>query len=104
LYGRATYLIQSHVNTVLSSNKWKTANGERTPVGYAEVNAVMFDAIDWRREMAEHNPAKVTAPEVELSVVRILESLRQHRNVSWEETNALLQRHKLDDYLAGFDG
>lgn len=99
LYGRATFLIQSHVNAVLASDKWKAANGERAPVGYADVNAVMFDAADWRRA----NTTQASAPEVELSIVRILESLRLRRGISWAEANTLLQQRKLDDYLAGYD-
>ncbi len=99
LYGRATFLIQSHVNAVLASNKWTAANGEHAPLGYADGNAVMFDAIDWRNG----HGALATAPEVELSVVRILESLRLHRDFTWEETAALLQKQKLDAYLAQYD-
>lgn len=99
LFGRATFLIQSHVNAVLASAKWTSANGERAPVSYADANAVMFDAIDWRK--AHGTPA--TAPEVELGIVRVLQSLRLRRDFGWEESAALLQRQKLDAYLAQFD-
>ncbi|WP_162374158.1 N-acetylmuramic acid 6-phosphate etherase family protein [Pseudoxanthomonas sangjuensis] len=99
LYGRATFLIQSHVNAVLASGKWQEANGGHAPLDYADANAVMFDAVDWRHD----NAAQATAPEVELSIVRILESLRLQRGISWGEANALLQQRKLDDYLADYD-
>ncbi|MFT4257419.1 MAG: hypothetical protein QM599_10740 [Pseudoxanthomonas sp.] len=99
LYGRATFLLQSQVNGVLASDKWQAANGARTPLDYAQANAVLFDAIDWRRAQGE----RVTAPEVELAIVRVLESLRGKRGISWDDANALLQRQKLDAYLAAYD-
>ncbi|MFT3763651.1 MAG: hypothetical protein QM761_13805 [Pseudoxanthomonas sp.] len=99
LYGRATFLLQSQVNGVLASGKWQSANGSRKPLDYVQANAVLFDAIDWRRAQGE----RVTAPEVELAIVRVLESLRGKRGISWDDANALLQRQKLDAYLAAYD-
>lgn len=99
LYGRATFLIQSHVNAVLSSAKWKQAHGETPPLTYAQANAVLFDAIGKR----SGNPALAGSPEVELAIVRILESLRLQRAISWEDAAALLRERKLDPYLAGYD-
>ena len=72
LIGRATYLIQSHVNAVLASEAWQKNNPKHAPVGYADINAVLFDSIQARRS----DPALASSPEVELSIVRILESLR----------------------------
>lgn len=100
LYGRATFLIQSHVNAVLASAKWKQANGETTPLGYAQANAVLFDAIDKRAA----DPALAGSPEVELAIVRVLESLRLKRAISWNDAAALLRERKLDDYLGSYDG
>ena len=99
LYGRATYLLQSHVNAVLASARWKQAHGETAPLDYAQANAVLFDAIEKR----SGNPALAASPEVELAIVRILESLRQKRAISWEDAAALLRERKLDAYLADYD-
>lgn len=100
LIGRATYLIQSHVNTVLASDAWRQANGEHAPVDYSDINAILFDVIEARRA----DPTLTSSPEVELSIVRILESLRLDRAVSWQEAAALLRERKLDAYLADYDG
>lgn len=99
LIGRATYLIQSHVNAVLASEAWQKAHGERAPLPYAEANAILFDIIEQRRA----NPALAASPEVELCIVRILESLRRDEAIGWDAAAALLQARKLDDYLAAFD-
>lgn len=99
LIGRATYLIQSHVNTVLASDAWRKAHGEHAPVDYADINAILFDVIDARRA----DPTLTSSPEVELSIVRILESLRLDRAVSWQEAATLLRERKLDAYLATYD-
>ncbi len=45
LIGRATFLIQSHVNDVLARPDWVKERGHRTPISYGEANAVLFDAI-----------------------------------------------------------
>ena len=99
LYGRATFLLQSHVNTVLASAKWKQANGATAPLTYAQANAVLFDAIDKHAS----DPALASSPEVELAIVRVLESLRLQRAISWPDAAALLRERKLDTYLAAYD-
>jgi len=99
LIGRATYLIQSHVNAVLGSEAWQKAHGSREPLAYADVNAILYDVIEARRA----DPSLASSPEVELAIVRILESLRLGKAVSWQEAAALLRGQRLDDYLAGYD-
>lgn len=99
LIGRATYLIQSHVNAVLASEAWQNNHAKHAPVGYADINAVLFDSIQARRS----DPALASSPEVELSIVRILESLRLGRAISWQQAAELLRGQKLDAYLAGYD-
>lgn len=99
LIGRATYLLQSHVNAVLASDAWRRANGMRTPLSYADANAVLFDVIEQRRGDA----ALSAHPEVELCIVRVLESLRLGRAIGWNHAAALLRERKLDDYLAAYD-
>lgn len=99
LIGRATYLIQSHVNAVLASEAWRRRHGDTAPLDYAEANAVLFDVIDSRR----NDPALASSPEVELAIVRILESLRGQHALSWSEAAALLRGQRLDAYLATYD-
>lgn len=99
LIGRATHLIQSHVNAVLASDAWRREHGAREPLGYAEANAVLFDIIDSRGA----DPALAASPEVELAIVRILESLRLERDIGWPGAAALLREQRLDDYLAAYD-
>lgn len=100
LIGRATYLIQSHVNAVLASEAWRKEHGQHAPLAYADINAVLFDSIQARRA----DPALANSPEVELSIVRILESLRLGHAISWQEAANLLRQTRLDQYLAGYDG
>lgn len=99
LIGRATYLIQSHVNSVLASDAWREAHGAQAPLGYADVNAVLYDVIAARNA----DPALASSPEVELAIVRLLESLGRGRAIGWNEAAALLRARRLDDYLARFD-
>jgi len=97
LVGRATYLIQSHVNDCLRQPDWIKKYGQRPPVTYGEANAVLFDSIAFLKD--KQAIAGQTA-EVALSIIRILESLRQRRGVSNEEALALLQEIGLADYLS----
>jgi hypothetical protein len=98
LIGRATYLIQSHVNDVLSNPKWVRLNGVRKPISYGEANAVLFDSIAFMKDRAEDVGQ---AAEVPLSIIRILESLRQKRAVMPEEALEIVQKAGLAVYLAG---
>ena len=98
LIGRATFLIQSHVNDVLSRPAWVRTNGVRKPISYGEANAVLFDSIDF---MKDRSGAVGQAAEVPLSIIRILESLRQKRGVAPEEALEIVQKTGLAGYLAG---
>lgn len=99
LIGRATFLIQSHVNAVLASDAWRSKHGATPAITYAEANAVLFDVIDHRAG----DPALTANPEVELAIVRILESLAQQRAISLGDAAALLHARKLDAYLGDYD-
>ena len=99
LIGRATFLIQSHVNTVLAGEAWRKKHGTTSPITYAEANAVLFDVIDHRAS----DPALASSPEVELAIVRILESLARQRAISLDDAAALLRARKLDAYLGDYD-
>ena len=97
LIGRATFLIQSHVNDILGTAEWVKANGGRDPVSYGEANAVLYDAIAYLRD--QPSAAGQTA-EVAVSIIRILESLRQKRGIGREEALELVRTVGLSKYLA----
>ena len=99
LIGRATYLIQSHVNDVLGQATWVKAYGPRSPILYGEANAVLFDSIVYLRD--KQNEAGQTA-EVALSIIRILESLKERRGVSPDEALEIVRGGGLAGYLARF--
>lgn len=98
LIGRATYLIQLHVNDVLAGEAWKKRHGERESITYAEANAVLFDVMPFVAEKKAQGDE--AAAEVAVSIVRILESLRQNRSVTLDETLELLRSGGLNTYLA----
>ncbi len=96
LIGRATYLVQSHVNDVLSRPDWLRLNGRREPITYGEANVVLFDAISFLKD--KQGAAGQTA-EVALSIIRILESLRQNRGLTGDEALEIVQKVGLNRYL-----
>ncbi len=96
LVGRATYLIQSHVNDTLSRPQWVDRYGIQKPISYGEANAVLFDSIGFLRDKKDE--AGQTA-EVALSIVRILESLRLKRNFSSTEALRIVSATGLRQYL-----
>jgi len=97
LIGRATYLIQSHVNDVLKQPGWVQACGLRDPITYGEANAVLFDAIGYLKDKTRE--AGQTA-EVAFSIIRILESLKEKRGLTQDETLAIVRDVGLAAYLA----
>jgi N-acetylmuramic acid 6-phosphate etherase len=97
LIGRATFLIQSHVNDILSNPMWVKFRGPRKPISYGEANAVLFESIAFLKGKKEH--AGQTA-EVALSIIRILESLRRKTGLSQEEALGIVSRTGLGQYLA----
>ncbi len=101
LIGRATFLIQSHVNDVLAQPGFVKAQGNCNPITYGEANAVLFDAIGYLRDKPQR--AGQTA-EVALSIIRILESLKEQRGITQDEALALVNSVGLRAYLAGLRG
>ncbi len=98
LVGRATYLVQSHVNDVLAGPAWVKAFGARKPVAYGEANAVLFDVVGFFRG----KPREVgQAAEVPVSIIRILESLRRKAPLTNEEALAIYKKDGLAKFLAG---
>jgi len=97
LIGRATFLIQSHVNDALSRPQWVRTLGRRKPISYGEANAVLFDSISYlkgKREMTGQ------IAEVGLSIIRILESLKQKRGLTSDEALKILEKTGLSAYLS----
>jgi N-acetylmuramic acid 6-phosphate (MurNAc-6-P) etherase len=99
LIGRATYLIQSHVNDTLGRPAWVRQYGTRRAVSYGEANAVLYDSIAFVKNRAA---AAGQAAEVPLSIIRILESVRRSRSFTAEEALPIVQKPGLAAYLAEF--
>ncbi|MBN2408301.1 MAG: hypothetical protein JXE07_01070, partial [Candidatus Aminicenantes bacterium] len=97
LIGRATFLIQSHVNDVLSRPDWVKRYGRRDAITYGEANVVLFEVIGFLKDKQE--TAGQTA-EVALSIIRILESLRQNRGLTNADALQIVRRIGLDRYIS----
>jgi len=100
LIGRATYLIQSHVNDVLSRTGWLKRYGRRQPITYGQANAVLFDAIRFVKE----NPGEAgQTAEVALSIIRILEALKRNQAFGAGQALAMVKETGLGPYLERFN-
>jgi N-acetylmuramic acid 6-phosphate (MurNAc-6-P) etherase len=91
LIGRATFLIMLQVNDVTSRQEWIKRHGRREPVTFGDVNAVLFDAIEYVGTKTSGQTA-----EVALSIIRILEALKKETFVSWEEAQSILDEKGLE--------
>jgi len=100
LIGRATYLVQSHVNSVLESAPWQARHGQIEALSYAEANAILFTAIDQRASL----PEAAGLPEVELSIVTALEHLSSGHALDWPGAAAILKGSGLNGYLRRISG
>jgi N-acetylmuramic acid 6-phosphate (MurNAc-6-P) etherase len=99
LIGRATYLIQLHVNDILNNPQWVRPYGTHRPISYGEANAVLFDSIAFMKDRAEEAGQ---AAEVPLSIIRILDSIRQKRCFAPEEALETVKTSGLAAYLAAW--
>ena len=97
LIGRATYLVQSHVNDALSHPQWVKLYGIRRPISYGEANAVLFDAINYLKNKKKE--AGQTA-EVAFSIIRILESFRLEKGLIRSKTLNIVKETGLRRYLS----
>jgi N-acetylmuramic acid 6-phosphate (MurNAc-6-P) etherase len=97
LIGRATYLIQSHVNDLLNRPQWVKLYGIRNQISYGEANAVLFEAIKFLKN--KKTKAGQTA-EVALSIIHILESLRLKKGLTQEEAFEIVNNKGLNQYLS----
>jgi len=96
LIGRATYLIQSHVNDTLSREDWIHNHGKNDPITYAEANAVLFESIEFiSNQTGQHS-------EAELSIIRILEALKKKRFITWKEAMEISIKKGLELYLCEY--
>jgi N-acetylmuramic acid 6-phosphate etherase len=93
LIGRATYLVMSHVNDAVSQDEWSRKWGETDPITYDQANAVLYDAMDFVSKQAGQTS------EVELSIIRILEALRNDVFLGWEEARSISETVGLEEYL-----
>jgi N-acetylmuramic acid 6-phosphate (MurNAc-6-P) etherase len=93
LIGRATFLILSHVNDVLCQDEWQKKWGKTAAITYDQANAVLFEAMDYVARKGGQTS------EVELSILRILEALRNGRYIGWDEAFSLSQIPGLSLYL-----
>lgn len=97
LIGRATHLIRSHVNSVLQNPQWVKANGIHAAVSYGEANAVLLSAAE-NLKMPQDTAESYS--EVAAAIIRILESLRLKKGITWEDTFKILKEKGLSLYLA----
>uniref|UniRef100_A0A914X6Q8 SIS domain-containing protein n=1 Tax=Plectus sambesii TaxID=2011161 RepID=A0A914X6Q8_9BILA len=94
LIGRATYLIQLHVNQAMERANFQP------PISYAETNAVLYEAIAWKRSHPSQRHS-----EVELAIVKILETAAKIQKkaamatTTWAEAFAILEKKTLEEYL-----
>jgi len=95
LIGRATYLIESHVNDILNQSHWIKNYGITEPVTYGESNAILFDAITY----VKGNPKAGQISEVGLSIIRILETLKKSKSITWQASQDILEKQGLEKYL-----
>lgn len=93
LIGRATYLIQSHVNDTISTDEWHRKYGQTATISYREANAVLFEAMEFVAGQHEQ------ISEVELSIILILEALKNKRFIRWEEAVQEQKDIGLERYL-----
>lgn len=98
LVGRATFLVQSHVNDVLRRTEWLRLCGTSKPITYGEANAVLYDSSFFLRDK-KSEPGQPSA-EVAFSIVRILESLKRKRALDREEIFGIVRATDLGTYLA----
>ncbi len=94
LVGRATFLIMTHVNDTLLQPEWKAVHGPAEPVSFSEVNAVLFDAMEYVRSRGEGQTA-----EVALSIIRIIEAMDHRKPVSWQDAQRILDEEGLAHFL-----
>lgn len=92
LIGRATYLIQIHINRILKSN---IDFNDIPLMKYDEANAILFDAMNF----IESNNLKNKVAVIPLAIVRVFELLRGNE-ISWNGAKNILEKTTIYDYVA----
>jgi hypothetical protein len=95
--GRATHLIQYHVNDAINHPQWIKPYGIRKPISYGEANAVLFESM---RYFKNKNTLNKIGSEVALSIIHILESLRLKTGLSQDEAYEIMKNQGLTSYLS----
>lgn len=93
--GRATHLIQSHVNHTLTQPAWVKQWGMRKPISYGEANAVLYESMTFLKQ--KRRKAGQTAATA-LSLIWILESLRLRQGIPLEEAFRIAQSKGLSTF------
>jgi hypothetical protein len=81
------------VNDTISTEAWNQKLGTTEPITYAEANAVLFEAMEFVAEQGGQ------ISEVELSILRILEALKNKRFIRWEEAVFVQKDIGLESFL-----
>ncbi|MFC2161337.1 hypothetical protein ACFLRX_06775 [Acidobacteriota bacterium] len=97
--GRATHLIQFHVNNTLTHPRWIKSYGIRKPISFGEANAVLFESM---RYIKKKNTSVILGSDSSgaLSIIHILESLRLNTGLSQDEAYGILKNKGLASYLS----
>jgi hypothetical protein len=83
------------VNHILAQQDWIGKYGSRPPLNYATANAVLFDTINFIKKVG----IKGFPSEVDLSIIRILETLKKKIPVSWNLVLSIFKSQGLEKYL-----
>ena len=97
LIGRATYLILTHVNDMLTNPDFVKKYGTRKYINYMEANAVLYDSIKYLKGIDSKSDQP---PEVALSIIRILESLKFMKYISNDDALKIVTDVGLANYLS----
>jgi N-acetylmuramic acid 6-phosphate etherase len=97
LIGRATYLTKVHVDDVIKKggDKLGLEPDARAEVKYEDSNSVLFETITYLNSLSGRDQESP----VPISIIRVIESLKQRRLVTCQEADEVFQASGLDNYL-----
>eukprot|EP00347_Sterkiella_histriomuscorum_P013077 403366111 len=98
LIGRATYLIQSHVNLTLQRIIEPASRSKYQEISYNEANTVLFSIMNGLNCKTEN----VSDSPVPIAIIQILESIKKDERISFEQALQIQQEIGLEKYLATF--
>jgi N-acetylmuramic acid 6-phosphate etherase len=91
LTGRATYLIELHINQILAS---KSRFQGIPAIDYNQANAILFDAVRY----IENHHLRDQVAIIPLVTVRVFEALEKKPS-SWEAAQKILAKESLEKYI-----